>query len=140
MIDLKHKLIFIMMIGLFGCASPKQEDFVGVWIGDSLTLELRGDGSCIATGDNKYLLLGEDVKRSDVNTYLIGKWSLEDMYSTASYSLYNRKILRFMFVNKDSIDKFYIMMEIHKEPYNTYYIYMDLSDPDDMNRFKFEKQ
>lgn len=136
MINIKHKLIFIMAIGLLGCASPKQEDFVGVWVGDSLTLELKSDGSCTVTGNNVYLLF-TDTTSAKVSRKMDGTWLLEHIYVDNGRKIINLRVM-------NNINNCYENALIEYRAIITsygleYVIYADLSDPDDMNRLELKK-
>lgn len=130
-----------MMIGLFGCTSPKPEDFIGVWIGDNVKLELKSDGSCIATGQNAYLLLDEESKGYVANHILTGNWSLAGQFKYLPKKWYEHDVISIDLTNEYTGLKFGNILHYKRSiKSKSYTLYFDIGDPDDMNRFKFEKQ
>ena len=129
-----------MIFGFFGCASPEQEDFVGVWIGDSVKLELKSDGSCIATGNNAYLLLGEDTKPSDSNQRMQGSWEFKYRLSWRNSIFESKRIEISLKDNDTQLQSTNIIHYIKSLTNKSYTLYFDLSDPDEMDRFELRKQ
>lgn len=130
-----------MVMGLFGCSSPKQEEFVGVWIGDGVKLELKSDGACIATGKNAYLLLFEEATGNATNHILIGKWEIGRQFKYLPKKWYEHDVISIDLTNEDTGLKIGNILHYKRSVMSkSYTLYFDLSDPDDMKRFKFEKQ
>lgn len=133
---MKLLLFVVLIMSFYGCSEPEKKDFVGIWFGDNVILELRDNGTCIVSGTNAYLLLEENADSSIVRQFINGKWQLEEISSP-----YNRKIIRVRLVDRNTGYTHGNMMEIEKRFFDqSYYIYMNLSDPDDMDRFEFKKQ
>lgn len=129
--------LLLLCWGVSGCSSPRSEDFVGVWIGDSVKLELKSDGSCIATGNNAYLLLGEGAKKDSVNYILRGKWEFGGLFKHLPKKWYERNVLRIDLIGKDTGRTIGNILHYQKSLTNkSYTLYFDLSDPDEMDRFE----
>lgn len=128
--------LLLLCLGVSGCSSPRSEDFVGVWIGDSVKLELKGDGSCIATGNNAYLLLGEDTKPSDSNQRMQGSWEFKYRFSRRNSIFESKRIEISLKDNDTQLQSTNIIHYIKSLTNKSYTLYFDLSDPDEMDRFE----
>ena len=128
--------LLLLCLGVSGCSSPRSEDFVGVWIGDSVKLELKGDGSCIATGNNAYLLLGEDTKPSDSNQRMQGSWEFKYRLSRRNSIFESKRIEISLKDNDTQLQSTNIIHYIKSLTNKSYTLYFDLDDPDEMDRFE----
>lgn len=129
----------IMMTGFFGCASPEQEDFVGTWRGKEVELQLRDDGTCTTTGKNAYLLFTDTTSAKSMTT-MNGKWLLEHIYVSEG-----RRVIRLRVRNDKNDCSENALIEYHsyfvlRGLKIEYLLYVNMDDPDEMDRFELRKQ
>lgn len=138
---MRQLILLLEMIAsmfLFSCNSEKykEEDFVGIWkSNDGAIIQLKSDFSFIANSLDFSKIYYPFYKCKNKKTDCIGKWK---------YTMNSQKE-RVIYVlcdvdNKQRSFSFYISGKGvlgNKPPWD---LYVDIGDPDDMNRYVFTKE
>lgn len=146
-------LVSAMSVFLYGCYSPMptKDDIKGMWYSaDGAVIELKADGSCVAKQiDYNSIYLEKEDKGKKID--FVGKWEIISEDKKWKLELYTDATFKDIGVNKTYIyngeirsHRLGLTFEISgsngtQENKPPWYLFVWIGDPDNGDRYKFEK-
>lgn len=145
---MRTKYIAVMLLFqlLFGCSNPKpaRKDFIGTWkAADGAILELRNDSTCTIKKlnyRNIYSFKGDTTTILNVD----GQWQFVNVKGEPQIDISYSTGETYQYKGETKLYKKGFPLNIagegmlgNKAPWH---VFVWIGDPDDMNKYKFEKQ